>query len=304
MQKNFKLIINGGSGHDDKDAAIVKIEAALKAASMGIETTRISKDDDFSKKCKETVLTAKKDGSIVIAAGGDGTINLVAGFCQELSVPMGIIPMGTFNFFARDIGIPTDLDEAINLLITGQHHPTAIGKVGDQIFLVHVGIGLYADIIRNREKDKSRFGRFRIVALASSFWSLLTTTKTYNVTIETGTERLQRNTLNVFVGNNALQLEKAGISASKDLPADRLSVIILKPLSVPKRIRLAILGLFRSMKLEPQIEHFIAKSFSIETKKKNLKAAIDGELVSLISPLDFICLPQGLQIIKPEKVAS
>ncbi len=304
MQKNFIIIINVGSGHDDKEASLSKIEKSLTDAGMGVETVRITKTDNFPQKCKASVKTAKKDGSIIVASGGDGTVNMVVGFCSELGVPMGIIPMGTFNFFARDIGIPTDLDEAISLLMNGQVKSAAIGKVGEQTFLVHVGVGLYADIIRNREKDKSRFGRFRIVALVSSFWSLLTTTKTYNVVIETETEKLRRKTLNVFVGNNVLQLEKIGLTAAKELPADHLSIIILKPLSVPKRIRLALLGLFKNMKLEPQIERLSAKSFTLETSHKHLKAAVDGELMSLTSPLEFVCLSKGVQIILPEKVSA
>lgn len=304
MQRKFKLIINAGSGHDDKDASLSKIETALTAASLPLEIVRLNKGDDFQKRTRDAVSAAQKDGSVIVAAGGDGTVNMIAGFCSELEVPMGIIPLGTFNFFARDLGLPVALDDAINVLIDGQLKPAAIGKVGQQTFLVHVGIGLYADIVRNREKDKSRFGRFRIVALASSFWSLLTTRKTYTVTIETDQQKVTRRTLNVFVGNNVLQLEKIGLTAFKELPADHLSIILLKPLSIPRRIRLAVLGLFKNMKLEPQIERLSAKSFTLETRHSHLKAAIDGELVSLKSPLEFTCLPKGIQVLLPAGAPS
>ncbi len=300
MPEKFKLIINAGSGHEDKEQALAKIGAALAEASIPLEIIRLDKGDNFQEKTRHVVETARRDGSVVVAAGGDGTINMVASFCSEHKVPMAIIPLGTFNFFARDLGIPVDLDGAINVLVNGQIRPAAIGRVGSQVFLVHVGIGLYADIIRNREKDKSRFGRFRIVALFSSFWSLLTTRKIYTVTIETEHEKITRRTLNVFVGNNALQLEKIGLAAARELPDDHLSIVILKPLSILRRIRLALLGIFRSMDLEPQIERLSAKSFTLETRRPHLKAAIDGELISLKSPLEFACASHDLLVMIPQ----
>lgn len=299
MPKSFKLIINTGSGHNKKDEAISLTTEKLQGSGHTVEVIQISKDDDLIQKSEVAVLSAKKDGSVVVAAGGDGSINAVAGLCHRHNVPMGILPMGTFNFFARDIGIPVDLEEAVDNLMTGELIPTPIGMVNAQIFLVHAGIGLYSEIMRNRERDKRKFGRYRIVAFASSFKSLMRTRKIHTVTLDTETEKVTRQTLNIFVGNNALQLEKLGLVENNEVKDDELAIILLKPMTPLERIRLAFLGLIRNMNLDSKIENFTSKSFTVETKQKHLKAAIDGELVSVSSPLNFKSIPDGLRVIVP-----
>lgn len=296
MKRAFKLIINVSSGHDEKEKALTLIREKLSL----LDVVTIEKDDNFLEKAKAAVLVAKTDESIVVAAGGDGSINAVAGLCLEHDVLMGVLPMGTFNFFARDLKIPVDLFEALDVLLNGKLAHVPVGMLNDKIFLVHAGIGLYSEIMRNREKDKQKFGRYRIVAFISSFLSLMKTKNTHSVTIETETEEINRKTLNIFVGNNVLQLEKLGLVANNEVKNDELAVILLKPMSALQRLRFTFLGLIRNMKLEKRIETFTAKNFLVETEQKNLQAAIDGELVSVSSPLNFKCISSGLRVIIPE----
>lgn len=300
MTQNFKLIINTSSGHNEKEKALSVIREKLPR----LEIITIEKNDNFLEKAKAAILAAKTDGSIVVAAGGDGSINAVAGLCLQHDVPMGVLPMGTFNFFARDIKIPVDLSEALDVLLTGKLAHVPVGMLNDQIFLVHAGIGLYSEIMRNREKDKRKFGRYRIVAFISSFLSLMKTKKTHSVTIETETEEIKRQTLNIFVGNNVLQLEKLGLVANNEVNHDELAVILLKPMTTLQRLRFTFLGLIRNMKLEKRIETFTTQKCLVETKQKNLQAAIDGELVSVSSPLHFKCIPSGLRVMIPEQPQS
>lgn len=297
MTQAFKLIINTSSGHDKKENALSIIREKLPL----IDIVTIEKGDDFLKKAKAAILAAKTDGSIVVAAGGDGSINAVAGLCLEHDVPMGVLPMGTFNFFARDLKIPVDLSEALDVLLTGKLAHVPVGMLNGQIFLVHAGIGLYSEIMRNREKDKRKFGRFRIVAFISSFLSLMKTKKIHTVAIETETEEINRQTLNIFVGNNVLQLEKLGLVANNEVKPDELAVILLKPMSGMQRLRFTFLALIRTMKWDRRIETFTAKNFVVETKQKNLQAAIDGELVSVSSPLHFKSIASGLRVMIPEQ---
>ena len=297
MVQAFKLIINISSGHDEKEEALSLICERL----LNLDVITIDKSDNFIQKAEAAVQAAKADGSIVVAAGGDGSINAVAGLCLQHDVPMGILPMGTFNFFARDLKIPVELSDALDVLLTGKLAHVPVGMINDQIFLVHAGIGLYSEIMRNREKHKNRFGRYRIVAFISSFLSLMNTKKIHSVTIEAETEKISRQTLNIFVGNNVLQLEKLGLVAVDEVKHDDLAVILLKPMSAMQRVGLAFLGLIRNMKWDKRIETFTTKNFLVETKQKNLQAAIDGELVSVSSPLHFKSIPSGLRVMLPRQ---
>ena len=296
MTQAFKIIINTASGHDEKEKALSLIREKLPL----LDVITIDKNDNFLQKAKAAIEAAKADGSVIIAAGGDGTINAVAGLCLQHDVPMGILPMGTFNFFARDLKIPVDLSEALDVLLTGKLGHVPVGMLNDQIFLVHAGIGLYSEIMRNREKDKQKFGRYRIVAFISSFRSLMMTKKIHSVTIETEADKIKRQTLNIFVGNNVLQLEKLGLVRVNEVQPDELAVILLKPMSGMQRLRFTFLGLIRNMKWDRRIETFTTKNFMVETRQKNLQAAIDGELVPVSSPLHFKSVPSGLRVMLPE----
>lgn len=299
MSRTFKIILNLGSGHDSKNEARDLISLILSGAGYSHEFIGITDPTTFPSQAEKTVRSSIQDGSVVVAAGGDGTINTVAGFCHRYGVPLGIIPMGTFNFFARDLNIPVDLEQAVTLLTSGEIQDIPVGMVNDRIFLVHTGIGLYSEIMRNREKDKSRFGRYQCVAFVSSFLSLMRTKRVHRVEIAIERETIRRTTLNVFVGNNILQLEKLGLVAAHQVAPDELAIILLRPLSMLQRLRLAFLGLRGTMQMDAHIERFKARNFMIATDTPRLKAAIDGELVNIESPLRFQSLPVGLKVIVP-----
>lgn len=304
MSKSFKIIINAGSGHDEKEKALSVITETLTGAGHQFEIIKITKSDDIIAKSRTAVLKAKADNSIMVVAGGDGSINAVAGLCHEHDVPMGVIPMGTFNFFARDHNIPVDIGEACHVLINGDLQPVPIGMINDQIFLVHAGIGLYSEIMRNRERDKRQYGRYRIVAFISSFRSLMSIRKTQTVTIKTDEETITRRTLNIFVGNNTLQLEKLGLTAPGEVKKNELAIILLKSMRPAQRLRLAFLALVRQMNLEERIERFITQEFTVETKEKRISAAIDGERMTFSTPLHFKSIPDGLRLIVPKQEQS
>jgi YegS/Rv2252/BmrU family lipid kinase len=301
---SFKIIINAGSGHDEKDDALSLITSTLEQAGRSLEVFKIEESKDLPRIAEEAVIKAKADNSVVIAAGGDGSVNMIAGFCHDHHVPMGIIPLGTFNFFARDHKIPTDIKDAAELLLSGSLRPVPIAKINNQIFLVHAGIGLYSEIIRNREKDKREFGRYRIVALLSSFRSLMRTRQIHTISLQTEKETIKRRTLNIFVGNNTLQLENLGLAAPGEVRPDELAIVILKPVTPWQRLRLAFWGLIGQMNMDSRIERFIANDFTIDAGRKTITAAVDGEFLSFSSPIRIASIPKGLDLIVPLETVS
>ena len=119
---------------------------------------------------------ARADGGLVVAAGGDGTINAVATAVLRVGLPMGVIPMGTFNYFSREHGLPLDAEAAVQNLLqalhAGEMRPVQVGYVNRQMFLVNASVGLYPKLLAEREKASRRFGRSRLVAVASAVWSM------------------------------------------------------------------------------------------------------------------------------------
>lgn len=299
MQRKFTVILNSGSGSKTGEQMHAAITHAMGQAGAPVEIVDIGGRSDILALIKKSVADAHAKGHVVVAAGGDGTINTVAGICHQAGATMGIIPLGTFNYFARENGIPVEVEGAINVLLTGAPRTVAAGKVNERLFLVNASFGLYTTVIRNREQVKKRFGRYRIVALASALSCLLRGRATFGVDIESHGKTLHRDTSMVFVGNNKYQLESLGLATAETEGPDTISMVLLKPVTRWQTARLLLRGLLRDMKSEERLEEFSASHITVQTTRKHVSCVMDGEIVSLQAPLDFVAVPDALQLICP-----
>lgn len=304
MPRRFTLIINDGSGHDDKNSVRQRILDRLHAAGCEVEVAELESGCDIGSRCAETIKKARDSGRMIIAAGGDGTVNTVASLCHATGTPFGIVPLGTFNYFARGLEIPLEVEAAADVLASAPLHDIDAGMVGDKLFLVNASIGLYVDVIRNREKHKSRFGRYRIVALLSAFLTFVQSRKIFTLNIDTQAGAIRRRTQMLFVGNNRFQLENLGLAGADKVDAGNLLAAVLKPVSRWQGTRLIVLGLLGRMHLESRIEEFAAPAFTVDSARKRLHAVIDGEIASLETPLHFRLMPGALQVIAPLRGAA
>ena len=168
--RSITIILNPSSGVNQEERIRQQITDTLGEIPKVIT---LMPSDDFYGICEQAVLEAKRTDGVVVVAGGDGTVNLVAGLCCKYGVVMSIIPLGTFNYFARELMIPLDVNAAAQLLLNGQINRVRVGHVNQHLFLNNASFGLYTRIIRNREADKSRFGRFRLVAVLSAIATFL-----------------------------------------------------------------------------------------------------------------------------------
>src|SRR5688500_11736642 len=117
------IIFNGKAGSEEAARLRDNIADSLTVLERKIQFVDICS----SVSCDQAVRAAKTAGALVVAAGGDGTVNAVATLCCRHGVPLGIIPLGTFNYFARELGIPTDLAGAADVLIHGRLQGVAVG---------------------------------------------------------------------------------------------------------------------------------------------------------------------------------
>src|SRR5207245_3348295 len=100
----------------------------------------------------------------IIAGGGDGTISCVAGVLAHSNVPLGILPMGTLNHFARDLDIPTNIEGAVKIIAAGQVKTIDLARVNNRIFINNSSIGLHPQVIRDRDEQRLRLGRGKLLA--------------------------------------------------------------------------------------------------------------------------------------------
>ena len=149
---------------------------------------------------------ARETGGLVAVGGGDGTVSAVAAALVDGSVPLGVLPMGTLNHFAKDLGIPLDLEGAVRTLFTGTEARVDVGEVNGRVFLNNSSVGLYPQIVREREREQQH-GRSKWVAFAHATARVLRRGVTLHVEVQAdrgGPHLLD--TPFLFVGNNPYKI--------------------------------------------------------------------------------------------------
>ena len=289
------VIMNRESGAADKAALTTEIEAAFGAHGWQVEFV-LAGPRDLRSRTQQVV--AQAPGTIVVV-GGDGTINTVASTCVEAKRPLGLIPAGTFNYVSRNLGVPTEVAQAVAVITNGWVRQVDIGEINGRIFLNNAGLGLYAQMLERREQDKRRFGRRRLVAFFSGMRSLLSSHPQYAVELVADGQTARHLTTTVFFGCNALQLDDFNVTAAECLRHQKLAVLVLKLHSRWEVTVAACAALRGRLDEASTTEAFCASSIRVQTRRRTLKVAIDGEIVLLRSPLDVTLRPGALQVFAP-----
>jgi diacylglycerol kinase family enzyme len=297
------VVLNAGSGPADAQATHELIGHTLDEAGRPHRIERVDKGGDIAAAAQRAVAQAAAQGGAVVAAGGDGTINAVAQAAHDAGCPMGVLPQGTFNYFSRTHGIPLDTADATCALLRAQVHPVQIGLVNDRVFLVNASVGLYPQLLEDREQFKARFGRHRVVAIAAALATLLRQPRQLRLAIELSGERRDVRTPTIFVGNNRLQLERVGIPEARALDDGRVAAVMLKPVGTWDLLRLLVHGAIGTLGDADRVESFEFERMTIAPRRpmgmRRMKVAADGEVMWLRPPLSFRVSPMPLYLLQP-----
>jgi diacylglycerol kinase family enzyme len=306
----LQFIINGASGSSAAEAKRAVIEAALQASGRRGEL-RFARPAELAALARAAAATATATRTAVVAVGGDGTLNAVAQAAHAAGCAMGVVPQGTFNYFARSHGIPTEPAAAAKQLLEAVPTPVQVAAVNDRVFLVNASVGLYPDLLEDREAYKARFGRNRWVALGAACATLLRAQRRLRLHISLGTDSRELRTLTLFVGNNRLQLEQVGVPPPTDAegnapraPADgRITAVVLRPIGTLAMIRLMLRGAIGTLGEAQSVEHFEFRRMVVRPTlapgRRGIKVAYDGEVTRMRTPLEFRVLPTPLYLLLP-----
>lgn len=238
-------------------------------------------------------------GATLVAAGGDGTISTVASACFLHGVPLGVVPLGTFNYFAREYGLPDDPAEAVRVALTGRPVEVDVGFVNARMFINNASFGIYPRLIRERESTKARLGRRRWVAALSAGLTLLRGQRRFAISLQAEGTRQTRRTTMVFVGNNALQLDQLGLEVAGCIARGQLAVIVQPPAGRLRLLLQMLLGALGRLRDEDDLERFCTDSLIVDSERRTIELAIDGELCTLTPPLVFSKGRHALTLIVP-----
>lgn len=300
-------VLNAGSGADDAEEARSLVSRVLEESGRAHDIAVVKSGDDLVAIARRAVAAAKSRGGAVVAAGGDGTINTVAQVAHEAECPMGVLPRGTFNYFSRAHGIPSDLEEATRALCTTRLVPVQIGLVNDRVFLVNASLGLYPQILEDREAFEARFGRNRFVSGLAAIGTLLREHRQLRLRIEQRGVAREVRTPTLFVGNNRLQLDQVGIAHEPDRAG--VTAVMVKPVRTWAMLRLFLRGMTGTLGDADRIESFQFQRMTVTPwhayGSRRVKVATDGEVHWMRSPLEFRVAPKPLYLLKPfEDVAT
>ncbi|MBV7377733.1 diacylglycerol/lipid kinase family protein [Maritimibacter dapengensis] len=294
-------IINARSGKAEGARMVEDLTAAVSAAG-GALTVHLDR-----KSGRIETLTRKaldKGATTVIAAGGDGTISGVAGEMVGSGVPMGVVPMGTFNYFARALGVPETPAEAIRAVTDGVIQPAAVGRINDKVFLNNTSIGIYSAILKEREETYARFGRSRIAA----YWSVLRALikfydpMTMSITVD-GKQLSVRSPL-AFVGHSAYQLERFDLEGAEAVRDGKLALFLADDVGRRGLVRHAFRLATRRMQAGRDFRLVTGSEIVIDPGRHKRLVVRDGEKAPMRGPYRISIEHGALDVIRPKDVPT
>lgn len=234
---------------------------------------------------------------VLVAAGGDGTVSTVARVAVKARKAMAIIPAGTRNHFARDAGIPLELDRAAAVLVHGHQQCIDAGIVNGRLFLNNVSLGNYPWMVKRRTALERRGLAHRIagaIASARTWWSLRNVTASLNVD---GINLLRRSPF-IVVANGNYTLSGLELSRREQINDGRLSLYVAPSTGRLGALALPLRALTGLLEQHHQFETYGAATITASLGARAM-AAIDGEVCELESPLTFNICRQALRVLLP-----
>ncbi len=291
----IEVLVNASSGTGENDALKERLDELFARDGVVARVALAQSGHEISELAKRAALG---DVDIVVAGGGDGTINSVASQLLNTKKALGVLPLGTMNHFAKDLHIPLELEAAIETIINGRVANVDLGKVNDDVFVNNSSLGLYPSIIRERDKQQ-RLGWGKWPAYVWAGIAVLRRYPFLNVRLDVDGKEFASRTPFVFIGNNEYEMETLNVGGRACLDAGELSLYVTNRTGRLGLVRLAWRALFGGLRQEKDFLAMCTKEIWIETRRKRIRVALDGEVTMMEPPLHYRVLPGKLRVMTP-----
>ena len=296
LAKPVPVILNcrAGTGHSDPEAD--KLRQAFEQAGLEPQVVLCRHGDGLGGTVREA-LNARPP--ILVAAGGDGTISAVANAVRGTGTALGIMPFGTLNHFAKDLGIPLDPVEAARTIAGGRRKAVDLGEVNGRIFINNASLGLYPGMVRERERQQRRLRRSKRHAMMWATLAVLNRPPLLELRLELDDQVQECRAPFVFIGNNAYQMEGFDIGTRARLDAGVLDVYTTRRCHTGGLILLMLRAFFGRLRQADDFIDSTARTLRVASRRPSLLVAADGEVARMQTPLEFRILPRALEVIVP-----
>ncbi|HEV2718793.1 MAG TPA: diacylglycerol kinase family protein [Thermoanaerobaculia bacterium] len=267
-------------------------EIVAAAENAGLEVVRLSRALDVTAEIRRRMQEGRR---LFIAAGGDGTVNCVIQPLINSDATLGVIPLGTFNHFARDAGVPMEWREALETALTGTTRQVDAARVNDRFFVNNLSLGLYPELVARREERGRDTPRWKARLYAA--YGTLRKYPHVTVALESEHHQMAVRTHVLMVSNNQYDLSRIGVDAPRNtLEEGRLSVYWLPHLRRITLMRFLAHYLAGRVHETPGFRSFRTSRMKVHASKQHLRAGVDGELFTFPLPLVITIVPKSLLV--------
>jgi diacylglycerol kinase family enzyme len=290
------VIVNASAGNGSNPDWAKGLQDRFTAAGLQVQLLVMQQGSEIAPAVAAAV---QRGAGLVVAGGGDGTVSAVAAGLVGTGVTLGVLPMGTLNHFAKDLAIPLEQQQAIAVIAAGRRLDVDVGEVNGRIFINNSGLGIYPDIVRDREQRQRRLGHGKWRALLEASISAARRYPVLGVQIEVDGKTLTRRTPFVFVGNNEYTMEGFNIGERAALDRGRLSLYLTHRMGRFGLLHLALLALFRRLDQARDFDVLTARGFVVNTHHRRLRVSTDGEVTVMETPLSYRIRAGALRVLVP-----
>jgi diacylglycerol kinase family enzyme len=289
------VILNPRAGHGADAERQREITELFAALGRQVTVYAPGEEQDVAERSRAAV----RDGCrLLVAAGGDGTANAAASAVVGGEIPLGVLPLGTLNHFAKDVGLPLDLPDAVRVAAQGVVRMVDVGEVNGRYFLNNSSIGVYPRIVELRERYQSS-GLSKWVAALWASLAVMRRRPFVAVRIHVNEETVVRRTPFVFIGNNEYTMQGLRGVHRASLTAGYLAVYVMHAAHRASLLRLGAEVLLRGTNRVQELDLFRVTRTTVETRGRRIHVALDGEVAVLEFPLEFRTHAAGLRVMAP-----
>ena len=290
------ILINRSGGTAKGDDQIgPKVEAAMRAAGIEGEVELLD-GAGVARRAKEAV---EAGAELIIAGGGDGSISAAAGAIAGTEAILGILPLGTLNHLARDLGIPFDIEQAAAIIGAGHDRCIDVADLNGRVFVNNSALGLYPLMVVDRDAQQKRLGRSKKSAMVIAALRTLVRFRHARITICADGERLAIETPLLFVGNNDYAVALPTLGQRKSLVDGKLCVLVLRKKGRWGLFAVALRTLFNRARDDDMIRLDAVETLRVESCRSYLTTSVDGETEQLQSPLEYSIRKSALRVMGP-----
>lgn len=290
------VLLNRGGGAVAADRTIVdSVRSALEQAGIEAEVELISAGDCEAR----SRAIAERGDPLLIVGGGDGTVGAAASALAGTKTALGILPLGTLNHFARDLGVPLRLEEAAQLIAEGTERRVDVAEMNDRIFINNSAIGLYPLMVVDRDLQRRRLGRSKRLAMLVASARTLARFNHQRLTLTVNEEKARIDTPLLFVGNNDYRLDLGAPGRRESLDDGRLCVLVMRKKTRRGLLAASVRALLGKTRRDDMVRLDGVERLRVDSRRSHVAVSLDGEVLRTKPPLDYRIRKQALRVMAP-----